>query len=358
MKTLMTWIGYTTAILGLLATLSGGVRWVSEHRKQQAQTKAQLALAASQVEQHQYESAVQTCQAILDKNPQNQQAADAQLKAVMLWVENFSLTGSEGQDGTTEARQKLDEIFRLLEAARARVHGTQAEDVLAHIGWAHWLNSDRKMGQRETEHAAEENLRAALGADASNVYANAMAGNWLLQTGGSLPEAAAHFRTALKTGRERPYVRVMQIGGLLGVDNSAADVELVRAANEMRKNGEFMDAETKSRIASHLYEDNLHSPEDLSAVLSAIPPEESSSTYEWLEQSQAESDSHALANQFVAAKLLEVSGKPTEALEKFRLLQAQLKRIPSGTAFDSPVNEAVKRLSQPSRMQKAGTIHQ
>ncbi len=357
MKTLMTWIGYTTAILGLLATLSGGVHWLTDHRRQQAEISSRLALAATQVEQHQYEPAVHTYQAILDKNPQNTQAADAELKTVMLWVQNFSIATPEGQDSTGDARQKLDEIFTLLEAARARVHGSQADDVLAHIGWTHWLNSYRKFGQRESEHAAEENLTAALGAEPSNVYANAMLGNVLLQTGGSLQEAVGHFTTALKTGKERPLVRTMQIGGLLGMESSASASELIKAANDMRKNGESLDEEKKSRISSHVYSGYFHSPSDFVAVLSAVPPDESLATYQWLDGGESGDESHTLMREYVTATLLEISGKPAEALDKFRAMQTELKRKQPGTVFDTPVKEAIKRLSQATGTQKARTSH-
>ena len=50
--------------------------------------------------------------------------------------------------------------------------------------------------------------------DGSNVFAHVMLGNWLLQTHGDVDEALRHFDVAMKMGKEREFVRQLQLGGL------------------------------------------------------------------------------------------------------------------------------------------------
>ena len=347
MKSVVTWVGYTSAILGLLATLLGGVRWWSDHRKMRGGIKSEIAVAETQTQQGEYEAAIHTYQDLLQKDPRNQRAADEELSTVMLWVENFHISAADGQDTTAVAVQKLDQIFALLDAARTRVHGTEAADVLAHIGWAHFMNSYEKFGKRESTKAARENLKAALMADPKNVYASAMLGNLLLQTGGNFHEALRHFAAALKTGKNRAFVRAMQMGGLDSYHGlSDARPEIVKAANDMRKNGEPLDEELKHRIAGEVYDSVVGSRDQLIAVLSAVPPDEALATYDWFEDREGGPDRQKVNREFLSANLTEMAGKHDEALQQFRALQDELKqRSDVGFNYTRPVDEAVLRLS-------------
>src|SRR5208337_4051971 len=131
---------------------------------------------------------------------------------------------------------ELDEIFRILDAGLTRAKGSQSADLQAHLGWAHWIN--QHIAEREFGPAAEQNLRAALLSDPSNVYANAMLGNWMLQNGENFSEAVHFLEVAASTGKERPFVRRLQLGGLINLDQPGARAELVKVANEMRISGE------------------------------------------------------------------------------------------------------------------------
>jgi tetratricopeptide (TPR) repeat protein len=345
MKLVMNWVGYTTATLGLLATLMGGARWLNARHKQQAEIKTEMALADSQMQQAEYDSAVHTYQDILQKDPQNQKAADEELNTVMLWVENFHAMGSEAHPPEQVAALELDQILPLLEAARVRVHGQRAADVLAHLGWAHFMNA--KIAFREHGSAPQDNLRAALMTDPSNVYANAMLGNLLLQTGGSFPEAINYFAAAAATGKARPMVRTMQIYGLAGYEvTPGARRELVKLANEMRKNGEPLDDGEKDRIDSFAYSFNTTTTKQLEESLSAVPPDESWTTYLWIDQAASKNDEkeHSMEHEFISARLLEITGKRAEALQEFRALQKELKGYPT-YSLNEAVGNAIRRLA-------------
>lgn len=337
----MTWVGRTTALIGLFASLAGGVTWLVTHHRHAAERKARMDLAQTQVLQQDYASAVASYGAILKDDPSYPPALDGQLKAAELWVENFHVAAREDQDLAPAAAALLDQAMPVLEAGLTRSRGTQAADVQAHIGWAHWLN--QKLAEREFGPAAEQNLRAALAADPGNVYANAMLGNWVLQNNGSLSDAVRNFDAADATGRARPLVRSLELGGLRYLDKKGARAEQVKIADQMRRNGEPLDEDWKSEILGFCFDPTVTEHAELVESLSAVPPDDAWKTYLWLDDRAGDADNQRLVHEFIQANLLEVSGDRAGALGKFRQLSQELKGSPS--AMIDPVNEAIARLS-------------
>ena len=124
----------------------------------------------------------------------------------------------------------------------------------------------------------------------------------------------------------------------------------MKVVNDMRKNNESIDEDNKSRILSFNYNltssSSNHSAE-LSAALSAVPPDDSWATYQWLadvEKTEA-SDiaTQQLRHDYVYANILELSGKQPEALALYELLQARLKNSSSTLIYS--VENAIKRLA-------------
>jgi hypothetical protein len=56
----------------------------------------------------------------------------------------------------------------------------------------------------------------------------------LIVNGNHLKEAQQHFAAAVKSGRERPIVRELQIAAIIGLRGRRED-QLIRVCNEMRK---------------------------------------------------------------------------------------------------------------------------
>ena len=344
-KVILSWVGAATAVLGLIGSLSGWFHTFDTHRKQRAELNARMAVAQGQLKQGEYRASVRSYGEILKTDPLYSPALEGQLDAAMLWVENFQVLGRDGEKAADAAGPLLDEIVPVLDAGFARSKGSRAADVQAHLGWAHWLNWH--IAEREFGPSAEQNLRAAVALDKANVYANAMLGNWLLQNNGNFREAIERLNTASATGRARPLVREMQIGGLLYDEVRGARAELVKAVNDMRKNGEEIDAGEKRRILGFCYSAVVTNSKELAESLSAVPEDDAWKTYLWLDDSQDEDEkdkTRSLNRDFIYANLLEVSGKRAEALEKYRLLQQdpQTKHF----SFKERVDDAVKRLSQ------------
>ena len=239
----MTWVGAATAILGLIGGLAGWFHTFSSHRTERAELSAQIAVAQEQARQGEYSAAIQSYRDILKSDPLYAPALEGQLDTAMLWVENFHVLVGEGKDASDAAGPLLDEIMPVLDAGLARSKGSRAAEVQAHLGWAHWLNWH--IAKREFSPLAERNLRAAIDQDKTNVYGNAMLGNWMLQNNRDLQEAVGYLNTAVATGKARPFVREMQIGGLLNDETPGARAELVKAVNDMRKNGEAIEDDQK-----------------------------------------------------------------------------------------------------------------
>jgi hypothetical protein len=86
---------------------------------------------------------------------------------------------------------------------------------------------------------------------------------------------------------------------------------------------------------------------DLVESLSAVSPADAWQTYLWLDDQPQNDDyqrkSQQTVHDFIAANLLEISGKRQESLEKYRLLQTELKG--QGSSLDDSVAAAIARIS-------------
>lgn len=342
---LMSWSGRITAIAGLCATVAGGATWMIAHHRQQQERAAQMTLAKEQATQGDYRTSVETYAVILKSDPLDRAALDGQLDTAMMWAENFSVLVSEGQSATEESGPALDEMMAILESGLTRSKGTRAADVQAHLGWAHWLN--QHIAEREFDSTAEQDFRATLAIDPTNVYANAMLGNWMLQNGGDFSEAIQHLDRAVATGRALPFVRRLQLGGLTGYDHEGARRELIKAANSMRVHGETLDPSERRRVFGFCCDIAVSDREALVESLSAVLQQDAWLTYLWLEDPGSESSYNPLQaaiHEYVQANLLEISGQRAQALQQFRTLQQKLRSSPSGALKDD-VAAAVTRIT-------------
>jgi tetratricopeptide (TPR) repeat protein len=344
---LMGWVGRITAIVGLCATLAGGATWFVSHRHQQRERSAQLALAETQSSQGDYQASVETYATLLKADSLDREALDRQLNTTMLWAENFSVLVPEGQSATEPAGRALDAMMSILESGLTRSRGSRAADVQAHLGWAHWLN--QHIAEREFGSAAEQNLRAALATDPSNVYANAMLGNWMLQNNGDFAEAVEHLHSAVASGKVRGFVRRVQLGGLSSYEGPGARAELVRVANAMRLGGETLSPDEKHRVFDICCDLTVTESAELAESLAAVAPQDAWETWLWLENAggEASPDSlQGLTHDFIQAKLLEISGQAPQALARYRTVQHKLRAYPNAALSDA-VDAAVQRLSDP-----------
>ena len=303
-----------------------------------------LAIGRRQSERGEYRSAFKTYGEVLKSEPQNRAAMDVQTDAAMRWLENLhALSNDKGED----LAGALDQMISVLDAAEVRNEGRQQRtaDILAHRGWAHWLN--QRLVQREFGPLAERDLREALRIDPTNVFANAMMGNWMLQNHGNTKEALQYLRAAAAQNKERLLVREMQLGVLVNPRDAEERSELIRIANDMRRNGESLDAGRQHRILN-TYDPNVNTATELQQTLSAVPPDDAWATYLWLDDQTLdgyEGEQQRIRHDFIHAAILELEGKRQEALADFQKLQRALKQRGITGRIATHVDAAITRLT-------------
>jgi tetratricopeptide (TPR) repeat protein len=340
---IVAWIGGISALIGFIGTLGGGVSWFRTHHRHSSEYKAKMSLAQIQTGQKQYQAALATYEEILRQDSLNQSALDAELDTAMLWAENFSVFVKEGKDEGEVSGPALDELFAVLTSGLTRVRGTRSADVQAHLGWLHFLN--QKIAHREDDSVAVNNWHQALSTDPNNVYAHAMLGNWMLQSGSNLNEANGHLHSAVATGRALPFVRELQIRGLLHLEVPGARAEIMRVANQMRVAHESLESGMQTRVASWCFDPVVTDHQELVETLSAVPFDGAWATYLWLAGTHDGSDeTQNLKQRFIRANLLEISGRRDAALVEYRWIYEKLHSRP-GSLRDQ-AGAGIKRLDR------------
>jgi tetratricopeptide (TPR) repeat protein len=326
-KDVFKWVGGIAAIIGLLLSAGQlfGPAFTRFHNHREVDKLLSEAKAESDAAD--YQTALATYDHALQLVPNYAPAIEGRCDTAMTWLRNFHIAGEDDKELASRAATQLSALFPILEAALAGQKGPRQADILAHIGWAHWLSFH--IALKDVPSSAKESFDRALSVDAGNVYANAMLGNWLIQRGDRLAEAKPHFDLAVQSGKERTFVRALQLGGMIYSDDIPTRIELARVANQMRKNGEKISEGDSSRIISTNYSIAVTNDAELAPVLAALPPDEAWATYRWLEDNSDSRDdddpAQSWQRKYIEAKIKEVSGQNTEALTLYRALQKELR---------------------------------
>jgi tetratricopeptide (TPR) repeat protein len=295
------------------------------------------------MQQAEYERAFNTYGEGLKARPGAAELLDGRVDAAMRWAENFSVLTPEDGKPEVIAEPLIGKLIDVLDAglARAGAGSKRAADILAHAGWAHWLN--QHIAYKEFGSTAQDDLQRALQIDPHNVFANAMLGNILLQTHGAVEEALAHFRTADESGKERPLVRGMELGGMHYEDDPQLEAAMIRVANAMRKNGEALDDEYLSDLESKF---DLRRLGRMKNAATAVSPDEAWATYEWIRNKQRSSTDYLkerMRRAYVHASILEANGRIPEAAALFKEVQREVSKPQAEGFLKSEVSAAVAR---------------
>ena len=344
-KRILAWVASAGAVLGLLTTIYHLYTPAHDLFTDSAETKTAMREAQALYGQGDYSGAFDAYNEILKKHPRNKAAGEARLQAAMARIRDFSVTGAEDDKSVpTRAGIELAGMIRVLEPAASQAEGPRGSEIIAHLGWAHYLKF--RIAQSDVFESAEPYLRKACVLDPLNVYANEMLGNWLLQTHrGSVQEAAAYLRTGIAhaSKENKAWARRFQLGALIHNDDPGAHHELARVANGMRKNGEALDNDLKRNILE-IYAPTETRPSELDEALSAAPLEEMWTTYRWLADGgdNADTEWKRLKGEFNLARMEELAGRPQEALSRYE----EIERTPlvAMTTLAGPTKDAVRRL--------------
>jgi hypothetical protein len=240
--------------------------------------------------------------------------------------------------------------------------GERLANLLAHMGWADYLRGGRA-GSGGLDPVKQ--YRSALEADPANVYAHAMWGFELLRERGSsaaLAEARRHFSAALETGREREYLRYLEVSALLQtytnmwIENPERQREVIRVVNAMR-----IDKETgpkgwgpgsfKDKVWS-VYHFGFVAKDERVPLLAALPPADHLATFRWLfpedDLATDRGEYWLFEYLFFLAQVEEYGGDRAGALVSYRRLLGEFvaKKYNSSRAIKmvEQVNVAIRRL--------------
>src|SRR5215470_481505 len=116
----------------------------------------------------------------------------------------------------------------------------------------------------------------------------------------------------------------------------------------MRKNNESLSERDKNRILGFNYRISPYDYPQFAQALSAVPPDESWATYQWLDDQESAGASdpnyRQLRHDYIHASILEVSGKKPEALSQYKELRAKLTKSDNSTLVGE-IDNAIKRLN-------------
>jgi HEAT repeat protein len=310
LERLLKWVGGITAILSLIFGLHQITQLVSDFRERQRHSAELYQLGKLQQGAADYEGAWASFEQALKTAESGGQLAkvigqlsedrrglrQAQEDLAMEWLENVHVRASEGQTFS----DVVDKLAPVVNRGAASASGARKADLLAHVGWANFLKS--RDGALKLD--IDGKYRAALQLDPDNPFAHAMWGHWLIVNGNHLAAAQQHFAAALQSGRERKFVRELQLAALQWVGADENQIELIRVCNEMRKENDLLPEATRSRLFSTIYSMNRDAV--LAKLDQILPADEHLATFQWL--MQGIDTTKSIYQTFFLARLLEAGG--------------------------------------------------
>ena len=331
-KQVMSWVGGATAILTLIFGLQRLVGWIGDWREQRLQIAELVALSVTQQETHHYPEAWASLTEAERLDAGNEDVRRAQEDLVMVW-----LRGARVRVGEQTFTDLVKPLVPVLERGALRAQGQRKADLLAHAGWADFLRW--RDGARDL--AVDAHYSRALESDPSNPFAHAMWGHWILFTGGDVDAARQHFDNGLTAGREREYVRHMQLAALLNLSREKGLEELLRLTNDMRLHNEEIGKSESDRVLWLACYTDLHGADSWTRSPMRIAPADEIATLRWLYARGDPERSRKDMLDFCEARLHALAGDRAKALEMLRHLQSEA----AGDAIRDYAKQAVDRLS-------------
>jgi tetratricopeptide (TPR) repeat protein len=337
-------------LAALLLALAAGAAWVASTRRQErAARETAIAADIQAARMHEasgnYAAAWKALESARTAYPDAPGVVGAQQRLAMAWLQNI-----RGSQLTGNFRDIVDKVTPVV-AEGAAGTGTLSADLRAHLGWAEFLRSrEGATGLNPRAHYA-----AAIALDPGNVYAHAMLGFDLLAAPGAsravaaLPEAREHFATALRSGRERPWVRRMQISAASWYPHPALELEAVRIASDIRRAGEDPPEIGGRPLAAQLwtiYVARLMRADEPAAFLAGLEPADHLATFRWLYPAETY-DGPRVPYLAVLGPLQEHAGDRAAALATAReLLERLTKNGDGGNPIAVRARAAIARLRE------------
>lgn len=319
------WVGSITTLFSLIAGVYGGWVFFSDKIEKHRAIDRSLAAEAVQLRNSDFEAAWDTLAQAAAIDASSERVLEAQEDVAIGWLDNMSASGDQT---FSSVAQKLEPVLTR-GAASAKSPQRQA-DLLAHLGWSYFLRGREATASPDPENA----YRDAVQKDPNNPYAHAMWGHWILWNHQGLAKAKEHFAAALAAPRPelRAYVRSMQLSALDDIQSHESAEELIRVANDIRKEHGAMGAHWPHEILNLYWRYVVIPNKNEAGFLGAIPPQDHLDTFDWLIQLEGPGgDPDPLTHAYIRSALLEAAGRRDEALAGYRSVQARLGADKSGT---------------------------
>lgn len=219
-----------------------------------------------------------------------------------------------------------------------RSSGERRADLQAHLGWGDFLRGREGGGAPE----AVPQFRAALQDDPGNVYALTMWAHQLAWRGAALDGIAERFAAALKSPREREWVRGMQFAAAF-LQRRYNEYALV-VADDMRRRGEAVPRAARESIWRSLFVSSFMNPSERRAVLQTLPAADLTQTFEWLYPSGQVDEERRPTWRYLRAMLARNAGDAAGARRELEQLDRELTAAKDDSRVRSAVRQALTEL--------------
>ena len=301
------WVGSATALISLF--LGAHQVWIlaSNRLLHRQQITSLIASAKLQEDARAYSTAWASLESAAALAPDSR-LPKLQEDLAMKWLEDIHLHSGET---FSDVIKKIEPA--LTRGATAATDPVRTTDLLAHIGWCSFLRTRDGDFTANPEALYEQAVRL----DPKNPYANAMWGHWILWQHGAMDKARARFQSAVSSGRERAYVRNLQLSAMLNSHSDEYEDEALRVTNEIRKEGGNIDEHSSSSLAN-IYSELTHDDSRRSGIIGAYPPAEQIETIRWL-NAQSNGDSYKITlGTYTLAVMQEAAGQRDAAKNSYQ----------------------------------------
>jgi HEAT repeat protein/Tfp pilus assembly protein PilF len=280
------------------------------------------ARARSQLKARDYAGAWKSIEQAVNLAPDSEEAREEQVELAMAWLRELPLESSE----------VVEKLLPCLYEEATKAKGARAGDIHAHIGWGNFL-------KRREDIRIEREYKQAVAEDPGNPFANAMWGYWLVTQSHQPKEGKARFQSAFQSGRQKEFVRSLQLAAWRKTHDTEDKLELIRVVDDMRRQNETPSLESRERLFSDIYANP--DAEFLRRFQTILPAADHLATFVWL--TEGTGTENTIAREFFLAQLTEAAGDRAKALSLYRALRAE------PTAFDKQIKEGIERTKGQTR---------
>ncbi len=348
---MLKWLGGIVTVISLcIGTVTLSRYYIAWEEKRVA--VSELVNAAEWLEKSEsYSQAWRVYEEALILSPGLSEIRKGQYRLAKRWLRDFKVSNKR-------ADEILNRITVVLYRSVNDADKQELSTTLAHIAWVQVIRARHSLAANaDVDSLFEQALRA----DPNNIYANAMAAHWLLRknpreiTVADIKSVELMFSIALQGGMEAKYVRQLQLNYLIKTARESGGYKsgprlailstMLNTFSFMMTSGEPKPGEYSRRGVLDLYGSSYRGGENVAASLDMLPAKDHLRVIDWLLfglDYRLESSHKGSQIKYLRARLMEVSGRPDDALDIYRAL---MNSTFTSKQLDQLVNNSIERLT-------------